>query len=138
MHNDLNTIRVINDVSDGRCRDHGGSEPRVSDPCATIADVASCGARDIGFHSEIAAIIHARLNDAECGAASRERIAAIARKVADHVKRDDPTFCYEWFYGACGLDPWGDLQPHFDPSRAPIVKWDPDIKDFRRIERDVD
>ncbi|MCW2551814.1 MAG: hypothetical protein JWR78_1595, partial [Mycobacterium sp.] len=27
----------------------------------------------------------------------------------DIFRADDPAFSYEWFFGACGLDNWGDL-----------------------------
>ena len=105
----------------------------MSDRPANIADVTGSGARDIQFHSEIAAVIHAQLTDQDCSPSTREKLASLARRTADIVKQGDPTFSYEWFYGACGLDPWGDLQPQLDPLRPPIVRWDPDLKDFRRI-----
>lgn len=88
---------------------------------------------DQRFNGEVAAIVHAQLSDPACSATTREKVAAFTRKVADIARRDSPTFCYEWFYGACGLDPWGDLKPVPDPTRSGTVKWDPKLKDFRRV-----
>lgn len=105
----------------------------MSDRPANIADVTGSGARDIQFHCEIAAVIHAQLTAPDSSASTREKIASFVRRMADLAKQGDSTFSYEWFYGACGLDPWGDLQPLFDPHRPPTVRWDPDLKDFRRI-----
>ncbi|KAA0098902.1 hypothetical protein CIW49_13580 [Mycolicibacterium sp. P1-18] len=86
---------------------------------------------DQRFNGEVAAIVHAQLADPECSATSRESIAAFARKVADIAMRTNSTFSYEWFYGACGLDPWGDLNPVLGATRTCTVKWDPELSDFR-------
>ena len=104
---------------------------RLSVASATITGMGD--ARGIRFHFEMAAIIHARLADGDCEASTREKIAAFVRRMADLAKQGDPTFSYEWFYGACGLDPWGDLQPHFDTNVKPVVRWDPELEDFRRL-----
>jgi hypothetical protein len=86
---------------------------------------------DIAFLTAIAAITHARLADPECHGIGHERTAAFVRRTADLAKQGNPTFSYEWFYGACGLDPWGDLLPLFSADVGKSVKWDPDISDFR-------
>lgn len=67
------------------------------------------GLTDRSFHLTISTTLRAKLTDPELPAERRERLARFARKLADIVKRLDPRFCYEWFYGLCGLDPWGDL-----------------------------
>lgn len=67
------------------------------------------GLTDRSFHLTVSATLRDRLTDPELPAERRERLARFARKLADVIKRLDPRFCYEWFYGLCGLDPWGDL-----------------------------
>lgn len=57
----------------------------------------------------IASTIHAVVVDPAMSNRQRRTAAALARRLADCFKRADRSFCYEWFYGACGLDPWGDL-----------------------------
>lgn len=64
---------------------------------------------DRSIQRTIALSIHTAMNDPQMTATQRERAAATARRLADVFKRYDGTFCYEWFYGACGLDPWGDV-----------------------------
>lgn len=61
------------------------------------------------FQRQIALVIHAGMIDPKMSAAQLEKSAATARRIADVFKRNDPSFCYEWFFGACGLDPWGDV-----------------------------
>lgn len=61
------------------------------------------------FQRTIALTIHTTVVDPELTARQREKAAATARRIADVFKRSDRTFCYEWFFGACGLDPWGDV-----------------------------
>jgi len=61
--------------------------------------------------------VHTTLTDPGLTAAQRDRIAALVRRLADSFKRMDPAFSYEWFYGACGLDRWGDL---IGPDRAGV------------------
>jgi hypothetical protein len=62
-------------------------------------------------HPEVAAIIRTELSDPEREASTHATIAAFTRKVADLFKGDNPTFSNEWFFGACGLDNWGELLP---------------------------
>lgn len=64
---------------------------------------------DRQFQYRLSVTIHAGLNDAQLTIRQREQIAATTRRLADSLKRGDRSFCFEWFYGACGLDPWGDL-----------------------------
>jgi hypothetical protein len=59
----------------------------------------------------MAAIIRSTLIDAELGHQRREQIAAFSRRVADTLRSGDPAFSYDWFFGACGLDNWGELLP---------------------------
>jgi hypothetical protein len=66
-------------------------------------------------HPEVAAIIRTELSDPEREASTHATIAAFTRKVADLFKADNPTFSYEWFFGACGLDNWGELLPRPGP-----------------------
>ena len=58
-------------------------------------------------YCEIAAVIRETLSDPELSDRSRESAAKFSRKAADLLKADYPTFSYEWFFGACGLDTWG-------------------------------
>lgn len=67
------------------------------------------GMPDRRIQRTLALTIHAAVTDAEMSAEQRERLAATARRLADVFKRYDRTFCFEWFFGACGLDPWGDV-----------------------------
>jgi hypothetical protein len=90
-------------------------------------------AMDHRFLRAAAAIIHDLMTDHECTESSRAKAAVFARRIADIAKQGDPTFSYEWFYGACGLDPWGDLLPVTDRDSERTVKWDPELNDFRRI-----
>jgi hypothetical protein len=46
-----------------------------------------------------------------------ESAAMFSRKAADLLKADCPTFSYEWFFGACGLDSWGELLIDRDTRR---------------------
>jgi hypothetical protein len=61
------------------------------------------------IHREVAELIHAELCDSVEDEARREIIAVFSRKAADVLNKDDPSFSYDWFYGACGLDNWGEL-----------------------------
>lgn len=53
--------------------------------------------------------IHDALTRSDLAPAQREKLAAMARRFADRFKRWDGSFSYEWFYGACGLDHWGEV-----------------------------
>lgn len=53
--------------------------------------------------------IHDALTRSNLAPAQREKLAVLARRFADKFKRWDGAFSYEWFYGACGLDHWGEL-----------------------------
>jgi len=57
----------------------------------------------------MAKTIRQTLTDPEVSNRSREAAAVFSRKAADLLKADHPTFSYEWFFGACGLDSWGEL-----------------------------
>lgn len=70
---------------------------------------------DSTFQHRIATMIRKTLTDPQATEAQREKVAQLARKLADSIKRWDAGFCYEWFYGACGLDHWGDL---IEPAQA--------------------
>jgi len=83
------------------------------------------------FYYAVAEIIRERNADPECDEPTRESCAAFARKVADKFRRGDPTFRDEWFFGACGLDHWGDLLPPRVATGGRPVRWDPRINDFR-------
>jgi hypothetical protein len=61
------------------------------------------------LYRECAEIIRATLADSEDGHPRQEKIAAFSRRVADIFRAGDPAFSYEWFFGTCGLDNWGDL-----------------------------
>lgn len=63
------------------------------------------------LHREIADTVRETLTDVELTDPSRESIAMFCRKAADLLKADCPAFSYEWFFGACGLDSWGELLP---------------------------
>ena len=64
---------------------------------------------DRQWHRAISETIRGAVIDAEISEEQREKVAKLARRLADTIKRFDPAFCYEWFYGACGLDHWGEL-----------------------------
>lgn len=74
------------------------------------------------FHRDIAAAIRPVLTEPGRDTASRERVAAFARKTAEILHRGRSTFCIEWFYGACGLDDWGDLFAEADTNRAELPR----------------
>jgi hypothetical protein len=57
--------------------------------------------------------------DPEASDRGRELAAAFSRKAADHLKADCPSFSYEWFFGACGPDNWGELLPR--PNDQPMT-----------------
>jgi hypothetical protein len=61
------------------------------------------------LYGECADAIRATLADSEPDHPRREHIATFSRKAADILRAGDPAFSYEWFFGACGLDNWGDL-----------------------------
>lgn len=74
------------------------------------------------FHRDIAAAIHPVLTEPGRDRASRERIAAFARRTAETLHREQPTFSIEWFYGACGLDDWGDVFAEADTNRRGLPR----------------
>jgi hypothetical protein len=82
------------------------------------------------FYYAIAEIIRDRSFDADCDAATRDTVARFARKAADNFRCGDPAFNYEWFFGACGLDHWGDLLPPTSTTASQAVGWDPHDNDF--------
>lgn len=84
------------------------------------------------FYFEFSTTIRTHLSDQTLPNASRARIAVFARKAADLFKQGDPAFSYEWFFGACGLDSRGELPPKNIPPKGSPVRWDPQLKDFRR------
>lgn len=61
------------------------------------------------LHREIAELIRETLADPTLSDHSGQSVAVFARKAADLLKADSPSFSYEWFFGACGLDNWGSL-----------------------------
>jgi hypothetical protein len=63
-------------------------------------------------HFVAAAALRRQIVDADCDDDHRERAARTARRLADRFKRSHPDFSYEWFFGACGLDSWGELSPY--------------------------
>ncbi|MDO3634442.1 hypothetical protein [Mycolicibacterium arseniciresistens] len=71
-------------------------------------------------HFIAAAAFRRRIMDLELDEEDRERTAASARRLADQFKRRHPEFSYEWFYGACGLDHWGELPPEYPNSHGPM------------------
>jgi hypothetical protein len=66
---------------------------------------------------DVAAIIRRELYDSERDAATRPNIARRARRFADCFKADNPAFSYDWFFGACGLDNWGEPLPNGSDRR---------------------
>jgi hypothetical protein len=50
----------------------------------------------------IAAAFRRRITDLDLDEDARERMAALARRQADRMKRRHPDFSYEWFYGRAG------------------------------------
>ncbi len=85
-------------------------------------------------HREVAAIIRTELSDPEREASTHATIAAFTRKVADLFKADNPTFSYEWFFGACGLDNWGELAT-FTRTVQPSPGQDMLVASGRRLRR---
>lgn len=69
------------------------------------------------LHREMARTIRHLLTDPGVSDHSRELAAAFSRKAADRLKADCPAFSYEWFFGACGLDSWGELLPDQEIKR---------------------
>jgi hypothetical protein len=69
-------------------------------------------------HFVAAAALRRQIVDEDCGDERREWAARMARRLADRFKRSHPEFSYEWFFGACGLDSWGELSPY--ARRAPV------------------
>lgn len=69
------------------------------------------------LHRDIAETIRRVLTDPEVSDRSRELVATFTRKAADHLKADYPAFSCEWFFGACGLDNWGELLPSHEVRR---------------------
>jgi hypothetical protein len=63
------------------------------------------------LHRDFAEIIRTTLTDPELRHPRREKVAVFSRKAADLFRADDAAFGYEWFFGACGLDNWGELLP---------------------------
>ncbi len=63
------------------------------------------------LHREMANTIRQTLTDPEMSHRSRESAALFSRKAADLLKADYPTFSNQWFFGAGGLDSWGELLP---------------------------
>ena len=63
------------------------------------------------LHRDIADTIRQILDDTEPGHPRLETVAAFTRRAADLLKADDRALNYEWFFGACGLDNWGELMP---------------------------
>jgi hypothetical protein len=83
------------------------------------------------FYFQFSTTIRRHLSEQTIPERSRVKVAALARKAADLFKQSDPTFSYEWFYGACGLDKWGDLPTQNTPPIGNRVRWDPQLNDFR-------
>jgi hypothetical protein len=71
-------------------------------------------------HFIMAAAFRRRIEDVDLDEEARERMAATARRQADRLKRRHRGFSYEWFYGACGLDHWGELPPEYPNSRRRV------------------
>jgi hypothetical protein len=61
------------------------------------------------IYLDVAATIRETLSDPECEQATQLKIAAFARRASDLFRQGDPAFSYDWFFGACGLDNWGEL-----------------------------
>jgi hypothetical protein len=60
-------------------------------------------------------IVHRTVSSANprdpAGSVSRGRASSdrcVARRAAEVLQKDVPAFSYEWFFGACGLDDWGE------------------------------
>jgi hypothetical protein len=64
------------------------------------------------LYRETAHIVATALDDTSDEPAACEAIAKVARKLADAFKTDNPIFRYDKFFGACGLDPWGEVMPN--------------------------
>lgn len=69
----------------------------------------------------VAAAFRRRITDMDLEEGDRQRMAASARRQADRFKRRNPEFSYEWFYGAGGLDHWGDLPPDYPNSPRRVM-----------------
>jgi hypothetical protein len=81
-------------------------------------------------HFIVAAAFRRRIEDLDLDEDDRERTAASARRLADRYKRRHPAFSYEWFFGACGLDSWGEVPPPFPNPRRRVAS-DPNAEDSR-------
>lgn len=82
------------------------------------------GLTDRAFHLRISTPLRGRLTDPALPLARRESCAVVVRRMADTIKRLDPLFCYEWFYGLCGLDHWGDLMALDSIEAQPVTSGD--------------
>lgn len=69
------------------------------------------------LHREMAETIRRVVTDSGVSDRSRALATAFSRNAADQLKADCPAFSYEWFFGACGLDNWGELLPDQTTSR---------------------
>lgn len=61
------------------------------------------------FHRDLASCLREVIADPDVSDTTRERAAVMARRVADFLRADYRGFSYEWFFGACGLDHWGEV-----------------------------
>lgn len=91
----------------------------VSEPRTTLDGEGRQGGGTVvqQLHREMAATIRQVVIDPEVSDRSRELAAAFSRQAADHLKADCPAFSYDWFFGACGLDNWGELLTDQTTSR---------------------
>ena len=80
--------------------------------CANLVRVV----RDI--HRAVSYAVRSVLDDARDDEQIRGNIAKFGRKAADILGAGDPSFSYDWFFGACGLDNWGELFPLLPSERA--------------------
>jgi hypothetical protein len=64
------------------------------------------------LYNQTAHIVATALDEASDQSATQAAIATVTRKLADAFKSDNREFCYDKFFHACGLDPWGELLPH--------------------------
>lgn len=55
-------------------------------------------------YAKIADIINDNLADTHV---ESRAVATVARELSDYFKSDNPSFRYDTFYSACGLDEWG-------------------------------
>lgn len=58
-------------------------------------------------YAKIADIINDNLADTMI---ESRPVAGIARELADYFKSNNPSFRYDFFYEACGLDEWGEVK----------------------------